>query len=181
MEHNEISRFSFTNVVTLGLKLKELNRTEKFILQFSKSINIEYRKMTVGFNMSKVQYAKGDLQKALKHLLTNEFKDILWNLNAKYLILKILFEQNDMKMFAIHLKAFKMYVQRKANIGYHREYFANVGKALIILRDIRKQPEQFKDFSFSKDTADLDWFNKELAKIKKPARKPAKRKSPKKV
>lgn len=181
MEHNEISRFSFTNVVTLGLKLKELDRTEKFILQFSKSINIEYRKMTVGFNMSKVQYAKGDLQKALKHLLTNEFKDILWNLNAKYLILKILFEQNDMKLFAIHLKAFKMYVQRKANIGYHREYFANVGKALLILRDIRKQPEQFKDFSFSKDTADLDWFNKELAKLKKPARKPAKRKSSKKI
>lgn len=181
MEHNEISRFSFTNVVTLGLKLKELDRTEKFILQFSKSIHIEYRKMTVGFNMAKVQYAKGDLQKALKHLLTNEFNDILWNLNAKYLILKILFELNDMKMFAIHLKAFKMFVQRKANIGYHRDYFVNVGKALIILRDIQKQPEQFKDFSFSKDTADIEWFNKELAKIKKSARKPTKRKSSKKI
>ena len=36
LEHHEISRFSFTNVVTLGIKLKEFAKTEKFIQDYAK-------------------------------------------------------------------------------------------------------------------------------------------------
>lgn len=165
MEHHEISRFSFTNVVTLGIKLKEHAKAEKFIQEYAKAIAVDYRKNTVDFNTAKVLYAKEQPQKALKILLTNEFKDLLWNLNAKYLILKILFETRDMAMFVIHLKAFKNFIKRKSNIGYHYTYFANVSKALTKLMDIQKKPEQYKDFRFDTATPDVDWFNKALDQL----------------
>lgn len=167
LEHNEISRFSFTNVVTLGIKLKEFSKTEKFIQKHADDISIEYRKNTVDFNSAKVFYSKEQPQKALKILLTNEFKDILWNLNAKYLVLKILFETKDMETFAIYLKAFKNYIKRKSNIGYHQTYFINVGKALTVLMDIYKKPENYDSFSFDKETPDIDWFKKALNGIGK--------------
>ncbi len=167
LEHQEISRFSFTNVVTLGIKLNEFTKTEKFIQQYADYISKEYRKNTVDFNSAKVFYSKEQPQKALKILLTNEFKDILWNLNAKYLVLKILFEKQDIETFAIYLKAFKNYIKRKSNIGYHQIYFIDVGKALTILMDINKKPENYSDFSFDKDTPDIDWFKKALNEMKK--------------
>ena len=58
LERNEISRFSFTNVVTLGIKLKEYSKTEKFILQFSKLIAKEYQKNTVEFNSAKLFFCQ---------------------------------------------------------------------------------------------------------------------------
>ncbi len=165
LEHNEISRFSFTNVVTLGIKLKEYSKTEKFIQEYADYIAADYRKNTVDFNSAKVFYSKEQPQKALKILLTNEFNDMLWNLNAKYLVLKILFETKDIDTFAIYLKAFKNYIKRKSNIGYHQTYFMNVGKALTVLMDIYKKPEHYKGFSFDKETPDVDWFNKALKGI----------------
>lgn len=167
LEHREISRFSFTNVVTLGIKLKEFSKTENFIKQYANFIAAEYRQNTVDFNSAKVFFSKEQPQKALKILLTNEFKDMLWNLNAKYLVLKILFEMNDWVLFANHLKAFKNYVRRKTNIGYHQTYFINVGIALTSLMDIYKKPENFKSFEFDATTPDIEWFRKALKNLEK--------------
>lgn len=175
IEHKELSRFSLTNIVTLGIKLNELSKTEKFVQQYAKNIAIEYRKYTVDFNMAKILYAKGQLSKALKLLLTNEFKDILWSLNAKFLTLKILFETKNMKVFAVHLRAFKSFVNRKANIGYHQAYFINATNALTQLSEIYYHPDRFKEFQFAPDTSDVEWFTKLLMRIttEKPAEKPA--------
>ncbi len=167
LEHREISRFSFTNVVTLGIKLKEFSKTENFIKQYADFIAAEYRQNTVDFNSAKVFFSKEQPQKALKILLTNEFKDMLWNLNAKYMVIKILFEMKDLVLFANHLKAYKNYVKRKTNIGYHQTYFINVGNALTTLMDIYKKPENFKGFEFDASTPDIDWFRKALKNIDK--------------
>jgi hypothetical protein len=167
LEHREISRFSFTNVVTLGIKLKEFSKTENFIKQYADFIAAEYRQNTVDFNSAKVFFSKEQPQKALKILLTNEFKDMLWNLNAKYMVIKILFEMKDLVLFANHLKAFKNYVKRKTNIGYHQTYFINVVNALTTLMDVYKKPENFKGFEFDASTPDIDWFRKALKNIDK--------------
>ena len=167
LEHREISRFSFTNVVTLGIKLKEFSKTENFIKQYADFIAAEYRQNTVDFNSAKVFFSKEQPQKALKILLTNEFKDMLWNLNAKYMVIKILFEMKDLVLFANHLKAYKNYVKRKTNIGYHQTYFINVVNALTTLMDVYKKPENFKGFEFDASTPDIDWFRKALKNIDK--------------
>ncbi len=167
LEHREISRFSFTNVVTLGIKLKEFSKTENFIKQYADFIAEEYRQNTVDFNSAKVFFSKEQPQKALKILLTNEFKDMLWNLNAKYMVIKILFEMKDLVLFANHLKAYKNYVKRKTNIGYHQTYFINVVNALTTLMDVYKKPENFKGFEFDASTPDIEWFRKALKNIDK--------------
>lgn len=177
VENNEISRFSFTNVVSLGIKLKEFTKTEAFIQNYASLINKEYRSNTADFNKAKVYYANGQSQLALKILLTKEFKDVLWNLNAKYLVLKVLFENKDMTMFGIYLKAFKNYVKRKNNIGYHQTYFINVAKSLTLLMDIYKKPTHYLTYNFDKETPDVDWFNSALENIKKENALPKKSRS----
>jgi hypothetical protein len=168
IENHEISRFSFTNVVTLGLKLKEFDKTEQFVKDFAALIATEYRQNTIDFNTAKILYSREQYKKALQILLTNEFKDTIWNLNAKYLAMKIFYETNDMESFDTYLKAFKIYIKRKTNVGYHKTYFTNVMKALSTLNDIYNRPHKYKDYTFSADTPDVDWFNRVVKK--KPVR-----------
>lgn len=165
IERNEISRFSFTNVVTLGIKLKEFNKTKQFIQRFSKYISKEHQKNTVDFNNAKMYYAIGKTDEALRLLLSIELKDILWDLNAKYITLKILFENKDMQAFSTYLKALNIYIKRKKNIGYHHTYFTDVVKNLTLLKEIYKKPELYKAFRFSPETPDIDWFNKALQSV----------------
>ncbi len=163
--HNEISRFIFTNIIALGIKLKAFDKTEKFMQQYAAFIDEAYRQNTIDFNNARIMYSKQQYTKALTLLLTNEFKDTILNLNAKYLTLKILFELNDFTLFNTQLKAFSIYIKRKSNIGYHKDYFTNVAKSLATLADIYKKPNKYADFKFSDATPDKDWFNTALEKI----------------
>ncbi|MCB0507233.1 MAG: hypothetical protein R2739_01915 [Chitinophagales bacterium] len=166
MENKEISRFTFTNTVSLGIKLKKYAAIQKFIQQYAIYLPKEYKKNTVEYNSAKLLYANGQKQKSLEMLLTNEFKDVLWDLNAKYLVLKILFETRDMPTFTIHLRAFKAYIKRKTDVGYHHTYFTNVAKSLDILKDIYKRQEKIIGFTFDENTPDIEWFNAALSSIK---------------
>jgi hypothetical protein len=162
IEDNEINRFTFTNTVSVGLKLKEFEKVNAFVNEFSNQISKTFRKNTIDFNTAKIYYATNQSDRALKILLTNEFKDNLWNLNAKFLVLKILFEQRDFELFAFHLKAFKTFIKRQKNIGYHKNYFNDVCEAFAVLADVNKHPKKYTNFIFSQQTPDVEWFNKTL-------------------
>lgn len=157
--NNEINRFIFTNIIALGIKLKEYEKIDTFLENYAGLIDVAYRQNTVVFNTARIFHSKQQLEEALKLLLTHEFKDTLLNLNAKYLTLKILFELRDIELFRTFLKSFKVYLKRQSNIGYHKTYFTNVGVSLSILLDIYKKPLKYPDFVFSNDTPDKDWFN----------------------
>ena len=111
---------------------------------------------------AKLLYATNQSEKALRILLTNEFKDTLWNLNAKFLVLKILFEKRDVELFDVQFKAFRTYIRRQRNIGYHKNYFTNVCQSFSVLVDADKHPSKYKNYIFNKETPDFDWFNKTL-------------------
>ncbi len=163
LENNEISRFSFTNVVSLGIKLNKLEETSLFIKKYAKLLATEYRQNTIDFNYSKLHFSKKEYEKALKILLTNEFKDTIWNLNAKFILLKIYFETKEINAFKIQLKAFKLFITRKSNVGYHQQYFENVVNSFKTLYRIYKNPKANTDFTFDAKTPDFAWFNKALS------------------
>lgn len=160
IEHHEINRFIFTNVITLGIKLNELDQCLDFLKKYEQNIHPNFRLNTVDYNLAKIYYAQKQLDQSLKILLTNEFKDKIWNLNSKFLILKILFEQNDLDTFKQQLNAFKTYVKRIQNIGYHKTYFENVIKALTALLGKKSGKKKYLNHIFDQNTPDFEWFSK---------------------
>ncbi len=157
--NKEINRFIFTNIIALGIKLKEYEKIDTFMKNYAPLIDNVYRQNTVVFNTARIYHSKQQLEEALRLLLTHEFKDTHLNLNAKYLTLKILFELRDIELFRTFLKSFKVYLKRQLNLGYHKTYFTNVCRSLSILLDIYKKPLKYRNFEFSNETSDKDWFN----------------------
>lgn len=160
IERNEINRFIFTNVITLGIKLNELESCRDFLQQYKDMIHPSLKSNTIDYNLAKIFYAQRHLNAALRILLTNEFKDKIWNLNSKYLILKILFEQNELDTFKQQLSAFKIYVKRIQNIGYHKTYFENVVAALKALLGKKVGKKKYQGHVFDSKTPDYEWFHK---------------------
>ena len=164
IENNQIHRFTLTNAIALGIKTKNFKASELLLNECSQYIETAYQQNTIDFNKAKLFFAKKEYNNALKILLTNEFKDLIWNLNAKYITLKILFELNDLDAFDIHIKAFKLYIKRRSNIGYHKAYFSDVCKAFTYLRKAVCNPGYITNHHLPVDTPDLEWFQLQLVK-----------------
>ena len=79
IENNELSRFSFSNIVTNGIKLKEYRKTIDFIDTYKHYIHLDYRENTIAFNLSKVWFAQKQYNKAMPALMQTEFKSFIEN------------------------------------------------------------------------------------------------------
>lgn len=162
-DYNFITRFNFSNVVTLGIRLNYLAKVERFIKDYAAFIEPSYQEITIAFNEAKLNYAKKNYKKAVNILLTTKFKDVLWNLNMKHLLLKIYYETDEIELLKFQLTAFKKYVNRRNNIGYHQTYFKKVALSFKNLIKFKEEPHKFKKFKLDKDTPDYDWFSKMYA------------------
>ena len=65
------------------------------------------------------------LSMALKLLQKAEFGDLLLNLAARSLQLKIYYELQELDLLDSHLQAFRTFLRRKKELGYHRDNYLN--------------------------------------------------------
>ena len=163
IENNELSRFSFSNIVTNGIKLKEYRKTIDFIDTYKHYIHLDYRENTIAFNLSKVWFAQKQYNKAMPALMQTEFKDVIWQLNAKHLLLKMLYETKERELLQSQLISFKIYIQRQKKIGYHKDFFNTIIEQFYFLQtiDIAKGKNKSRlkqEFLAQPNLQDKDWF-----------------------
>lgn len=166
IENEEISRFVFTNIVTMGIKIQEFEKVKNFMDKYVDYIQADFKENTFYFNSAKLFFATKNYKDATFILMTNEFKDIIWNLNAKYLLLKTQFETGEMETMENYFNAYRLFVKRRKNIGYHKDYFTNICNSIAKLMDIKQNPQKYLAFTFNAQTPDFEWFQKSLEKIK---------------
>lgn len=126
MQNDQLSRFTYNNIVAMGLRTKEYDWTEQFIHQYKDFLEKGYRENTFAFNLARLEYERKNYYEALGHLQKAEYKDLLNNLIAKTLMLKIYFELGEIKLLQSHLDAMKIFIRRKRVIGYHKKNYLNL-------------------------------------------------------
>lgn len=121
LENNLISRFTFGNAIAFALRLKEYDWVEKFIQQFQHNLEEKYRRSVVHFNQSRLYFEKGDYDMAQRLLIQFEYDDMLLNIIAKTMLLKIYYEQGEFDAFESLLESMRIYLQRKEALDTHRK------------------------------------------------------------
>lgn len=114
--------YTYTNAATLGLILGELTWVEQFVEEFAPVLRPEHRDSLFHFNRARLAYHQHQLGVALQLLQKAEYKDVMMNLAAKALQVKIYFELGELDVLASHLQAFKAFLQRR-KLGYHRDNY----------------------------------------------------------
>ena len=126
IEDNRISRFTFNNIVAMALKMKEYEWARAFIEQYDSYLEKKYRDSTVSFNLARLNYEIKSYDEALKHLQLSDFKDLLNNLIAKSLMMKIYYELSEIDLLDSHLDTMRIFIKRKNVIGYHQKNYLNI-------------------------------------------------------
>ena len=164
LENGELSRFTFKNIAYIGIKrLQDFNRSSQFIDKYNIYVNESFRENAIQFTKATLYYAQKQYSKAMRILQTVEFTDVLWNIDAKILIIKMLFELKEYDSILPQIKSLKMYVYRQNDIGYfktiHQKTIVYVGLLHKNIFASKTLKSKFKiAIESEKDLVEKEWL-----------------------
>ncbi|MEL6658503.1 MAG: hypothetical protein AAFP77_16235 [Bacteroidota bacterium] len=125
-----LSRFAYRNIVALGLQQEQFDWVGSFLEQYRVHLTPGHRLGTYSFNLAKLEYARGNLDAAIVALQKADYRDVLLNLAAKTLLLKVYYEQQAFQALDSHLSAMRRFLRRKKMLAYHRDNYLNFVQAV---------------------------------------------------
>jgi len=161
LNNGVLSRFAYRNVVTTGLVLKEYDWVEKFILRFRDNLEKVHRESMFSFSLARLEFERRNFGLALQLLQKSEYRDLLLNLAAKALTLKIYYETNEYDALDSHLDAMQRFLRRKSIMGYHKEHYLNMiqfVRKLLEAVDDRGLAKLKEEIKASKSVAEKRWL-----------------------
>jgi hypothetical protein len=162
-----LSRFTYRNIVAKAIVSQEFNWAEQFIHHYKNKLEEKYRESTYSFNLAWLEYERKNYGRALDLLNRSTFEDLLLNLSAKTIAMKIYYELEAYELLYSHLEAMKSFINRKQIISYHKKNYLNTIKFTKRLLDtvvadhsIRSKLRQ--EIEQSAAIAEKNWLLKQL-------------------
>lgn len=123
---NILSRFTYLNIISLALKLKEFDWIFSFIEKYSPYITLEFRENYHHYSTAIVHFKQRNYDIVQRLLVQIEYDDIFLNLDAKAMLLEIYYEEKKWDALDALLISFSRYLQRKQVIAYHKQVYQNI-------------------------------------------------------
>jgi hypothetical protein len=143
LENGALSPFAYNNIVASALKVHEAAWAERFIHDYAPFLEKKHRTSTFHLNLARVAYGRRQYRDALLHLQQADYKDLINNLIAKTLVLKIHFETDEFDALDAHLQNMQAYLRRQRDIGYHKTNYLNIVRYTRLLMQL--PPGDFKE------------------------------------
>jgi hypothetical protein len=116
-----LTQWAFTNIVMAGIRLKDYDWTETFILSYAAYLPSEVRDNAVAFNRANLAFEKKEYHQAQKQLLTVEFHDAYYQLAAKVLLLKIYFLNRESEPLCSLVETSKRLIERNRQLSDYQK------------------------------------------------------------
>ena len=169
LQGGELSRFTYNNIVSVALQIGMADWAEKFIEEWANRLERRYRERMFSFNQAKIAYHRKDYDAAISLLQRSNYHDLLLNLSARSMLLKIYYELNEFDLLDSHLDAFSSYLRRKSGLGYHRSNYRNLiryTKKLLTLNFVDKKERNTLKTQIQKEEklTDKNWLLDQLGR-----------------
>lgn len=166
-----LSRFAYRNIVALGLQLKRFDWVATFLEEYRPSLAPSYQSATYFFNLAKLEYARGNLDAVIMALQKADYRDVLLNLAAKTLLVKVYYEQQALQALDSHLSAMRRFLRRKKMLAYHRDNYMNfvrtVKKLLSLNYYDREEVQQLKEeLEATQPLTEREWLLEQVAAVR---------------
>ncbi|MEM1320560.1 MAG: hypothetical protein AAGG75_09900 [Bacteroidota bacterium] len=128
-ENGYLSEWHYKNIVTVGIRLRDMEWTRQFIEEYVERLGPAARDNAYSFNLAAYYYAVKEYEKVLQLLLRLEYTDIRYNLDAKALLLRTYYDLDEYEAFLSLVDSFRQYVQRNKLISdFQRQGYYNLLK-----------------------------------------------------
>lgn len=128
LEGGRISRFTYNNATGIALRLKDWPWADWLVHSYRDRLDPAHRDATYCLNAARLHYAQQHFREAMLLLQKADYKDVIHNLTARTLQLKIYFELQEYDLLDAHLKNMYTYLRRNKLIGYHQHNYLNIAK-----------------------------------------------------
>ncbi|MBP9705137.1 MAG: hypothetical protein KBD79_10320 [Chitinophagales bacterium] len=112
-DNNSLSQWTYKNIVTTGLRLKEFEETEQFIHEWYIKLPEAVRDNAYQYNLAVLHYESKQYKRAMQLLNKVHFTDPNYYLDAKCILLKIYFEQEAFESIHTLKDTVKIYLLRE--------------------------------------------------------------------
>lgn len=169
-EKNELSPWTYKNIVSAGLKLGDHTGVEGFIEKYRDRLPDEFRFIFSQYNLAELQLARGEWQKVLRSLRFLQIKDPLTSLRARIAQIKAGFELGEIQLIEHQLDNLRQLLRRKKELTYHKTSYRNFERLVHKLIRIRPGDELGRErFLEEVDSAELlvegEWLREKAREI----------------
>ena len=155
-----LSQWTYKNIVTTAIRLKEFEWTEKFIYEYQNTLVANERNNALAYNLATLYHAQGDCQNTLFQLQDVEFTDTNYHLGAKILQLKSYYELNEGEAFFALIEAFKKYILRSKDLSDYRKKananFIKIAKKIFQIKGKKGKTADQKREKIREDLKNLE-------------------------
>jgi len=167
LEDGHIPESAFGNIVSLGVKLRQFERTEAFIRAYASFLRPGFRESMPRYARAKLAYARGRRSEALRLLATVDARQPFLYFGTKTLQLKVFYELGEWNALDNLLESMRVYLQRHADLGYHREHYLlllQFARRLLQLppADRAGRAELKRDIRQARAFREREWFLEQL-------------------
>lgn len=145
LENGQLSHFAYSNIAAIAIKVGDTAWVEQFIHQYAPFLEKKHRDAAFHLNLARLEYVRQNMRAALQHLQQADYKDLINNLIAKTLQLKIYYETGEYDALDAHLQSMQTFIRRQRVIGYHKTNYQNIvrfGRRLLQLNPNSRQDRQ---------------------------------------
>jgi hypothetical protein len=121
VEQGQMPRFTYTNIVSTALRLREFDWAYHFIQHYKDLLPEGQRNGTFNFNLARYYTDKGDYDRAMPLLQQMDFDDILFNLQGKMMLVKMYYETGAFFALDSLLISLEAYLRRKKHLGVQQQ------------------------------------------------------------
>ena len=166
-ETQELSPAAYKNISTLAFLLNELDWVFQFIERYTDYLPEEHRSSYYNFNMANYYFKKCSYEKVIELLSQVEYRDFFIQLSAKALLMKTYFELKEYSPFDSLVHSFKILLQSKKVLGYHRSNYLNFIKycsKMLFRENLSKKELSALEMQISetRELAEKEWLLEKL-------------------
>ncbi|MEZ5043153.1 MAG: hypothetical protein R2828_24870 [Saprospiraceae bacterium] len=173
-----LTQWTYINIVTAGIRLKDYNWTENFIKTYKESLHPDDQHNVFTYNLAALYYAQRDYKSALQLLHDVEFTDAFYHLSAKIIQLKSYYDLEETEAFFSLTEATRLYLTRNRQLSdYQKRSNANflkiatrllqirLRKPLLPAQEIQRQCHQLQLQLDSKTIANKSWLQEAFKEL----------------
>jgi len=125
LENGYLSPYTYKNILIIALKLREYEWAKQYLEQYRTFLHPRQRENVYDYNLAHYYFRTQDYQQAMLLLRQVEFSDVLHNLDARRMLLRIYYELDEYDALESLLESFKTFIRRK-KIAYQRDNYLNL-------------------------------------------------------
>lgn len=147
---NQLSPWTFKNIVQLALALQQMEWTEQFIHQYAVHLPTAYQKDALHYNLAVLHYNQKAFDQAMYYLNQVNYTNLSFKLWSREMLLKIYYEEQEYEALHSLIVSFETLIRRNKTLPRNQKSaYANflkiTSKLLKKKRNIEKIKAEIKE------------------------------------